>query len=312
MNKEQSVSLIIPTLNGEFWFNELLSGIVHQTLVPDEVIVVDSGSSDATIPLVHRYMEVHPFIRLYQIKKEEFDHGGTRTMAARKATGDILVFMTQDAIPADSMALELLIRSFAKDDNLAAAYGRQLSAKNATFFSEHLRLFNYPEQSQIRSQQDWGLYGFKTVFISNSFAAWRRDILEQQGYFPEHLLFGEDTVALAKMLEKGYYVAYVSEATVYHSHNYSVLQDFKRYFDIGVLHKTQSRYLLQHKGPGGTGKKYILSELACLAKKRKYYLLPEFLLRNFCKFIAYQMGKRFRIFPGHFPARLSMNPGWWL
>ncbi|MCI5122335.1 MAG: glycosyltransferase family 2 protein [Candidatus Electrothrix sp. AUS4] len=283
MSREQSVSLIIPTLNGEFWLGELLSGIVHQSLVPDEVIVVDSGSNDATLPLVHRYMEEHPFIRLYQIEKREFDHGGTRTMAAQRAAGDILFFMTQDAILADKMALELLIRSFAKDEKIAAAYGRQLPVREATFFSEHLRLFNYPEQSQIRSQEDWGLFGFKTVFISNSFAAWRRDVLEQQGYFPEYLLFGEDTVALAKMLEKGYYVAYVSEATVYHSHNYSILQDFKRYFDIGVLHETQARHLLQHKGPGGTGRKYILSELAFLAQKRKYYLLPEFFLRNFCK-----------------------------
>ncbi|MCI5160147.1 MAG: glycosyltransferase family 2 protein, partial [Candidatus Electrothrix sp. AUS1_2] len=143
------------------------------------------------------------------------------------------------------------------------------------------------------------------------FAAWRRDALEQQGYFPEHLLFGEDTVALAKMLEKGYYVVYVSEAAVYHSHNYSVFQDFKRYFDIGVLHETQASCLLQHKGPGGTGRKYILSELSLVIQKRKYCLLPEFFLRNFCKFIAYQMGKRFRMLPARYSARFSMNPGWW-
>ncbi|MCW5207564.1 hypothetical protein VU11_02635, partial [Desulfobulbus sp. US2] len=154
-------------------------------------------------------------------------------------------------------------------------------------------------------------YGFKTVFISNSFAAWRRDLLADQGYFPEHLLFGEDTVALAKMLEKGYYVAYVSEARVRHSHNYSIIQDFKRYFDIGVLHETQAKHLLQHGGPAGAGRKYVLSELALITKKRKYYLLPESFLRNFCKFIAYKMGRRFKMLPGNCPARLSMTPGWW-
>ena len=116
------------------------------------------------------------------------------------------------------------------NEKVAAAYGRQLPAEDATLFGEHLRLFNYPDKPQLRCRQDWELYGFKTVFISNSFAAWRRDLLADQGYFPEHLLFGEDTVALAKMLEKGYYVAYVSEATVHHSHNYSIATGFQEIF----------------------------------------------------------------------------------
>ncbi|MCI5167439.1 MAG: glycosyltransferase [Candidatus Electrothrix sp. GM3_4] len=232
-------------------------------------------------------------------------------MAARKTTGDILVFMTQDAVPAGNNALELLVRSFGSNEKVAAAYGRQLPAEDATLFGEHLRLFNYPDKSQLRCQTDWELYGFKTVFISNSFAAWRRDLLAEQGYFPEQLLFGEDTVALAKMLEKEYYVAYVSEATVLHSHNYSIMQDFKRYFDIGVLHETQAKHLLQHGGPAGAGRKYVLSELAMIAEKKKYYLLPEAFLRNLCKFIAYKTGRSFKMLPGNCPARFSMNPGWW-
>ncbi|MCI5158111.1 MAG: glycosyltransferase, partial [Candidatus Electrothrix sp. AUS1_2] len=81
MGNKQRISLIIPTLNGELWLEELLSAIVHQTLVPDEILVVDSGSSDGTLALVHRYMKTHSFIRLYRIEKEAFDHGGTRTMA---------------------------------------------------------------------------------------------------------------------------------------------------------------------------------------------------------------------------------------
>ncbi len=311
MNKTPTVSLIIPTLNGERWLDDLLFALERQTLVPNEILLVDSGSTDGTLAIAQRYTSKHSFIRLHKIEPKDFDHGGTRTMAARKTAGDILLFMTQDAVPADNKAVELLVCSFESNEKVAAAYGRQLPGEDATLFGEHLRLFNYPEKSQLRCQQDWYFYGFKTVFISNSFAAWRRDVLIEQSFFPEHLLFGEDTVALAKMLEKGYYVAYVSEATVCHSHNYSILQDFKRYFDIGVLHETQAKYLLQHGGPAGAGKKYVLSELALIAKKRKYYLLPESFLRNLCKFIAYKAGRRFNMLPGNFPARLSMNPSWW-
>ena len=260
---------------------------------------------------MQQHIAEYPFIRLLEIEREKFDHGGTRTMAVRKTVGDIAVFMTQDAVPAHNTALELLIRPFTENTKLAATYGRQLPAEDATFFGEHLRLFNYPKKSQLRSRQDWDLYGFKTVFISNSFAAWRRDLLEEHGYFPERLLFGEDTVALAKMLEKGYFVAYISEAEVYHSHNYSIVQDFKRYFDIGVLHETQAASLLRHGGPAGAGKKYVLSELALMTKKKRYYLLPASLLRNLCKFAAYKAGRRYRYLPVNWAAHLSMNPGWW-
>lgn len=102
----------------------------------------------------------------------------------------------------------------------------------------------------------------------------------------------------------------MSEAVVRHSHNYSITQDFKRYFDIGVLHETQAKHLLRNGG---------LPELAKVcpvgigydSREKKYYLLPEAFLRNLCKFIAYKAGRRFNMLPGHCPARFSMNPGWW-
>ncbi|MCI5195031.1 MAG: glycosyltransferase family 2 protein [Candidatus Electrothrix sp. AW5] len=311
MKGKLKLSVIIPTCNGASWLDALLASLTSQTVLPDEILLIDSNSSDATCTIIKQYMERHSFIRLEQIAQQDFDHGGTRTLAAQQAIGDILLFMTQDAIPANTTALELLIQPFALDEQVAATYGRQLPAKQATFFAEHLRSFNYPEQSQQRCQQDWATYGFKTVFISNSFAAWRSDILRQQGYFPEQLLFGEDTVALAKMLEKGYKVSYISHAMVYHSHNYSAVQDFKRYFDIGVLHTTQAQHLLQHGGPAGAGRKYVLSELKLLAQKKKYFLLPEACVRNLCKFIAYKVGRKFKMLPTRWSAHLSMHPRWW-
>ncbi|MCW5212895.1 glycosyltransferase family 2 protein [Desulfobulbus sp. TB] len=311
MKKKQKISIIIPTFNGASLLDKLLASLTCQTVLPDEILLIDSNSSDATCTIIKQYMERYSFIRLKQIPQKNFDHGGTRTMAAQQAIGDILLFMTQDAIPANKTALELLIQPFALDEQIAATYGRQLPAKDATFFGEHLRYFNYPEQSQQRCQQDWDTFGFKTVFISNSFAAWRCDILRQQGYFPEQLLFGEDTVAVAKMLEKGYKISYISHAMVYHSHNYSTVQDFKRYFDIGVLHTTQAKHLLRHGGPAGAGRKYVLSELKLIAQKKKYYLLPASFFRNLCKFIAYKVGRKFKMLPTRWSARLSMNPSWW-
>ena len=302
----QSVSVIIPTWNGAQWLEAVLSGLTQQTLVPDEIIVVDSGSTDGTLDIVRRHG-----IRLVEIAQQDFDHGGTRTMAAGLAVGDILVFMTQDAVPADRDALELLVQPFAQDDSIAAAYGRQLPNSDASPFSEHLRLFNYPVQSEVRCWADRSQYGFKTIFISNSFAAYRRDVLAAHGFFPKRLLFGEDTLTVAKLLENGYCVAYVSRARVYHSHNYSILQDVKRYFDIGVFHVDQEDQLMKFGGPGGAGMRFVRSEIAMLWAKKKYYLVPESCIRNLGKFVAYQLGKRYKKLPHCCARRMSMHRSWW-
>ena len=306
MEHQPTVSVIIPTLNGAQWLDTLLDGLAEQTLVPLETLVVDSGSTDETCTIARSYD-----VRLLEIDPRDFDHGGTRTMAARKAKGEILVYMTQDAVPAGLDVLASLIRPFTEDATVAATYGRQLSTEDASFFAAHLRLFNYPAQSQVRCREDRSRWGFKTIFISNSFAAYRRDALEAHGYFPERLLFGEDTLTVAKLLESGYCVGYVADACVCHSHNYTVWQDFKRYFDIGVFHADHHEQLMKFGGPGGAGRKYVRSELAMLSAQKKYYLLPECLLRNLGKFVAYNLGKRYGLFPRCLAKRLSMNRSWW-
>lgn len=305
-----TVSLIIPTWNGGRRLDELLTALARQTLLPEEILLVDSGSTDGSLDIIRRHQAANPRLRLMRIPQQDFDHGGTRTWAAQQTTGDILICMTQDAVPAADDALERLIQPFQDDALLAATYGRQLPHSDATLFSEHLRLFNYPAQSRLRRREDGAALGIKTVFISNSFAAWRREPLAAQGWFPQRQLFGEDSLALAKLLAGGYHVLYVSEALVRHSHNYTLWQDMQRYFDIGVFHAGQRELLLRFGGPGGAGRQYVRSELALLLERQQYQLLPEWFCRNAGKFIAYQLGRRQQLLPSGWARRLSMNPGW--
>ena len=300
-----AVSVIIPTLNGEKWLDSLLSRLKKQTLPVEEILLIDSGSTDSTQQIARQHG-----VRVHEIAAKDFDHGATRTLAAGLVSGDILVFMTQDAVPERKDSLEKLVAPLV-EERIAATYGRQLPARDASIFSEHLRLFNYPDRSEIRCWQDRSRYGFKTIFISNSFAAYRRNVLAAHGFFPSNLLFGEDTLTLAKLIENGYCVAYVSDACVWHSHNYSLTQDFKRYFDIGVFHVNQREQLMKFGGPGGAGKKYVFSELSMLAARKKYGLLPESVMRNLGKFVAYNLGKRYKMFPRGWARRLSMNYNWW-
>lgn len=301
-----SISVIIPTLNGGKRFGRLLAALRAQTVVPEEILVVDSGSGDETPDLARRYGAT-----LHAVMPEEFDHGATRTMAAKKAAGELLLFMTQDAVPTDIHALENLVAPLLHDMRVAAVYGRQLPHPDATCFARHLRLFNYPENSSRRCWEDREQFGFRTAFISNSFAIYRRDPLASVGFFEEGLLFGEDTFTVAKLLRSGYCVVYAAEAKVWHSHNYSAWQEFRRYFDIGVVHARQKELLQDFGTPAGEGRHYVLSELSFLLREKKFLRLPASIWRNGMKYAAYNMGKRYTLLPTRLAVQCSMNRRWW-
>jgi rhamnosyltransferase len=300
------LSVIIPALDGGRRFTELMEGLARQSLQPDEILVVDSGSADGTVGTAEKYGA-----QVFRIPAGEFDHGGTRTMAAKKAAGDILVFMTQDAVPDASSSLAILVEAF-NDPRVAAAYGRQLPYPGATCFARHLRNFNYPTESSVRCWDDREKYGFKTIFISNSFAGYRRAMLAEAGYFEDGLLFGEDTLAVAKLLRMGYCVAYAADATILHSHDYTVFEDFRRYFDIGVFHRRQKELMDSFGTPLGEGKKYVYSEIRHLYRERSYWRLPESFLRNGLKFLAYRLGRQYEHLPASLAAFCSLNRQWWM
>jgi rhamnosyltransferase len=245
------------------------------------------------------------------VPNEQFDHGGTRTLAAKESKGDILVFFSQDALPADKDCVENLTRPLIEDKKIGAAFGRQLPYPGASAFSAHLRLFNYPETTYRRKLADKGRYGIKAAFMSNAFSAYRKEALEEIGWFEENLIMGEDTCAAARMLMSGHEIMYVAEAAVYHSHSYKVFQEFKRYFDIGVFHKMESWLTDAFGKAEGEGLRYIRSELAYLLKYHRYHLLPEFILRNGCKFAGYKMGRNYDKLPSKLIGRLSMHANWW-
>jgi len=300
------ISIIIPVYNAENYLVNLLNSIKKQSLeMESELIIIDSSSKDKTVEIAQKYTE-----NVVIIPQSEFDHGGTRTKAAQIAKGDILVFLTQDALPYDEYAIENIVNIF-EDKSIGAAYGKQVPYKETSLFGKHLRLFNYNTKSYIRNQDDITKYGLKTAFLSDSFAAYRKSTLEEINWFKDGLILGEDTYAGAKIILAGYHLAYVSEAKVYHSHSYTVFQEFKRYFDIGVFHKKES-WILENFGKAeGEGMKYIKSEIQYLLKNKSWYLLPEFVVRNGMKYLGYKLGQNYTKLPKNLIKKISMHHGWW-
>lgn len=304
-SSSHTITVIVPTLNGADTLGEFFAALKRQHLQPDEILVGDSSSEDQTVAICQ---EAGAKVTIFD--RETFDHGGTRTELAKLAHGEILVYFTQDAILATRDALELLVAPLLRGQ-AACAYGRQLPEKNASPVAAHLRLFNYPPESSVRKYADRHQYGLKTIFISNSFAAYKKDRLTELDYFKNGLIFGEDTCTLGRILAAGHEVAYIAEAAVYHSHNYSLVQEIRRSFDIGVLHSSEKWLLDTYGGAESVGIKYIRSVFSMLLKEKKYLLIPDCLMRSALKMIGYKLGRSYKKLPASWRPFLSMHRLWW-
>lgn len=299
------LGLLVPTYNaGKLW-RRWLEALAKQTCKPAWCLVIDSGSADATVEWARQ-----SGLDVYIISAKQFNHGGTRQLGVNMlAEAEIIVFLTQDAILADEHSLANLVGVF-RDKNIGAAYGRQLPRAESKALGAHARIYNYPSQSQIKTLSDVPSLGINTPFMSNSFAAYRREALEAVGGFPVDIILSEDMVVAARMLMRGWHIAYCAEAKVYHSHDYNTLEEFRRYFDIGTLH-TREKWLLETFGNAeGRGMGFVLSELGYLAKSAPW-LLPLALMRTVVKYIGYRLGRNEAFLPAAMKPFLSMNRGYW-
>jgi len=248
------VGLCVPTLNAGSEWKQWLSAYASQTISPEISLVIDSSSRDHTV----EWAKEAGFI-ICQIDKAGFDHGATRQLAVNMMTdADVVIFLTQDAILSLNDSIERLLRPF-KDVSVAAVCGRQLPRKQSTPIEAHARIFNYSSESYIRTKGDIGQYGLKTAFLSNSFSAYRVSALNQVGGFPENVIFGEDMYVATKLLLAGYKIAYTADACVYHSHDYSLIQEMKRYFDMGVFHAHEPWIKQELGGAEREGLRFIRS-----------------------------------------------------
>jgi len=283
----------------------LLEKLSNQT-INFELIIIDSSSTDNTLEIAKEHAN-----KIITIPKSEFDHGATRSKAALSASGDIVIFLTQDALPVSNDTLEKLVDMLNSDKNIAVAYGKQIPYSNATLFGKHLRYFNYKDKSYVKSLQDKEKFGIKTAFCSDSFAAYKKDAIKSVNFFKEGTIVGEDMHIVARLLLNGYHKAYCTKAAVYHSHNYTIIEDFKRYFDTGVFHVCEPWLIKEFGKAEGEGKRFIKSELTFLIKNRAYTKLPEFVIRNGMKLLGYKLGKKYKKLPLALTKKLSMHKSWW-
>lgn len=299
------VGVIIPTFNAAPFWELLYSRLSLQGLAPEQILIIDSSSTDGTIDLARSVG-----YQCISIAQRDFNHGRTRQLGCNHFHwAELLIYMTQDALPAKSDSFSTLCDVFA-DPTIGAACGRQLSRPEANAIERHARLFNYPETSNKRNLSSRATLGLKATFFSNSFAAYRRSSLLQAGGFPSNVIVAEDSVVAARLLILGWEIAYVGDAAVVHSHAFTVRQEFSRYFDTGVHHAREPWIRRNFGGAGKEGQRFVISELFYL-RLHHLSLIPLALFRTLSKSLGYQLGIRERYFPIVVKRYISSQPLFW-
>ena len=231
---DKGYSVVIPTLNAGERLLPLLDALKAQSLPPERIVVVDSESEDGTAERARGVDGVW----VTEIRRAAFDHGGTRDMALRACESEFVVFMTQDAMPVDNACMEKLLAPF-DDARVAAVGGRQIAYPDARPFEKLIRANNYPAENRTWGREDIPALGVRAFLISDVCAAYRRADYLAVGGFDHPILTNEDMLMAQKLLEAGRRIAYSGDAAVYHSHNFTLRQEYRRNYIIG---QTMKRY----------------------------------------------------------------------
>lgn len=299
------VSVVIPTHNAAAFLPVLLKRLREQTL-SHQLILIDSESDRATQQIFDT-----EGVDVVRIRKAEFNHGTTRNLGVQLAQYESVIFMTQDALPASNDTLERLITMLYSRDDIAMAYGRQLPYPETGTFGHFARLMNYPAQSLIKTKALIPKMGIKTCSCSNSFAAYRKADLLAVGGFPTDTILGEDVSVAARFILQGKVLAYCAEAEVFHSHDYTLLEEFKRYFDIGVFHQEQRAVLSPFTQAESEGFKYVLEEWQYLRRNGYLRLVPAQIVRTIAKYVGYRLGSYEQYLPVGLKRKISMHQSFW-
>ena len=306
--EHKGITVIIPSYRPDRRLVELVRRLLVQTVRPDKILIVNT-ISDEGMHYLQKAVAADPSVQLIQIPREQFDHGGTRDMAANLTVTDLMVFMTMDAVPADRHLLEELAAAF-EVPGTACAYARQLPADDAGLIERYTRSFSYPKESIRKGKEDLPKLGIRTFFCSNVCAMYRRDLYQQLGGFPHRAIFNEDMIFAGRAVMAGYTVAYQAAARVIHSHNYTGTVQFRRNFDLGVS-QADHPDVFDLALSESEGIRLVKDTAWFLIRKGRPDLLGSLLWQSACKYLGYRLGKAYKKLPAALILRCTMNPSYW-
>lgn len=216
-----SVGVVIRALNEERHIGRLLTGLAHQTLQPDAVVVVDSGSTDATVEIARRFEA-----EVVTIAPEVFSFGRSLNLGCSAVDTNVIIVASAHVYPVYTTWIEHLVAPFA-DDRLALSYGRQVGDERSKFAEQQLFQRWFPIESVANQTHP---------FCNNANAAVRRAVWAELPY-DEELTGLEDLDWARRALSQGHSLSYVAEAPVVHVHEESWSRMRNRYRREAMAHR---------------------------------------------------------------------------
>lgn len=224
-DKDKNVSVIIPTFNAGMGFAELLKSLKEQKgLNSLEITVVDSGSTDETISLC-----VTEKVNLVQITKEEFSHCYSRNLGAWSSSGNVLLFMTQDALPSDENWVWNMVSPIYEEGVVAVSCMEECPEKTDLFYR-----LNVESHKEFIGKKDLlcnlnlctdALQFRRCAALNDVSCAVDKGIFLR---FLYRLSYAEDLDLGVRLLLSGYQLKLLRSVSVIHGHNRSVLYYLKR------------------------------------------------------------------------------------
>ncbi len=303
------ISIVIPVKNGGADLARCLDGIGAQVVDEEvEIVVIDSGSTDGSVVQAR---ERGAIVR--EIPAREFSHGASRNLGASLASGELLVFISQDAYPVDERWLERLTGPLREKESLVGGvYGRQLPHPGARPPERYFLDFLYGAQPRRQSAAGTHQLTMETTLFSNVNAAMPRSLWERFP-FVEDIIMSEDQDWSRRVLLAGFTVVYEPAAAVRHSHNYTLGGAFRRFFDSGV--SADRAYLAGEQESAralrAAAIRYARGELQWLWRTGQRRWIPYAAVYETTKMVGLLLGANHRRLPLAAKRRLSALPDFW-
>ena len=313
-NKHIDVTIVIPVKNGGKLFEKVLSRIQRQKFDKTfEVICIDSGSTDNSQKIVKKYG-----YNLVKIKPSEFGHGKTRNYGASIGSGEFIVYLTHDAIPANNRWLSELVKPLIEDKKVAGSFSRHIAHVGASPFLkweldkhfDNLKKFMICEISKVSDYHDNISIQQTFHFFSNNSSCLRRSVWLKYP-FPD-VQFAEDQIWAKKILEQGYKKAYSYASIIHHSHDFGPIETLKRCFDESRALKVLFGYNLSNNlfSVIKTGFYLCIRDLTNAVKfkwfKTHFSATLSIFVKSFTRPLGYYLGTKENL-PVFFKRKLSID-----
>ena len=215
-------SIVIRSYNEEQHIGRLLTGIMEQTVRDVDIILVDSGSTDATVAIASQFP-----VRILHIDPEDFSFGRSLNLGCAAAQKEFIVLASAHVYPVYTDWLEQLLVPFTRDERLALVYGQQRGGETTKYAEHQLFAQWFGEESVARQRHP---------FCNNANAAIRRARWQERPY-DEELTGLEDLDWANDALARGHHLAYAAEAPVIHLHDETPRRVYNRYRREALAHR---------------------------------------------------------------------------